>query len=220
MTSLLPPTTNWAGDRFAEGLDQFHTKRDGEAMASLASVIALADLARPYSLLNTYVQQSQELIGYLKSKPPEDTSPEPDKANTAAYLKYWIARLKDSDGTNPSPAGENIRQVGLPALPFLIDSLGDKTLTRNFSYGRSYAPMRNFIYVGDACKNIIGVIARDYDLKLPGLLQQQYPRVVTKGPPGQTPRLGQGHPARSKTRSAQQTRPPSSRSRRSLLRRR
>jgi hypothetical protein len=163
---------NLGWDRFAEGLDQFHRGDDAAATASFARVIALADMARPFSLLGIYVKQSRELTDYLKNPPPPAAGREPSPNDTAAYAKYWISRLSECDGSSPSPAGEKLRQLGLTAIPFLLAAAPDRTPTRNFSYGRSYEPARDFVYVGDAALTVLDVIARDYGLDPPRIPQR------------------------------------------------
>jgi hypothetical protein len=158
---------NLGWNRFAEGLDQFHRGEDDAAMASFAQVIGLAGIARPFSLLGIYIKQSQELTAYLKNRPPLTAGPEPSAKDTSAYAKYWIARLSECDGSRPSPAGEKLRQIGLPAIPFLLAAAADRTPTRNFSYWRSYEPSRDLVYVGDAALTVLYVIAQDYGLDPP-----------------------------------------------------
>jgi len=167
--SILSDALNDLGwNRFAEGLNEFHLRHDDAALSHLAQVAALSSVAKSFSLLSVYIKESNELTNYLKTRPPETASPEPDRSETATYVKYWIGQLKDCDGSTPSPVGEKIRQIGLPALPYLIDAITDRTPTRNFSYWRSYMPERDFIYVGNAATTILDVIARDYGLNPPG----------------------------------------------------
>ena len=158
-------------DRFSVALNEFHFKNDQAAVLQFPQVIAFSDVAKPFTLLSIYIRQSTELLHYLQTKPPEKETPVPDQADTAAYVNYWIGQLKDCDGEHPSEAGENIRALGLKAVPMLIDAIPDKTPTRNFSYGRSYLPQRDLVYVGNAAKTIIFVIGQDYDLKAPGFQQ-------------------------------------------------
>jgi hypothetical protein len=158
---------NLGWDRFSVALDQFHQKNDDAAALHFEEVIAFANVARPFTRLGTYVKQSDELLRYLKTKPQEKASSIPERSDTAAYVHYWIGQLKDCDGSHPSEAGEKIREMGLAAVPFLIDALVDHTPTRNFRYGRSYLTYRDIVYVGDAAKNIIGIISEDYCLDPP-----------------------------------------------------
>ncbi len=158
-------------DRFSVALNEFHSRNDQAAASQFPQVIAFSDVARPFTLLSIYVKQSTELLHYLQTKLPEKETPEPAPSDTADYVNYWIGRLKDCDGEHPSEAGEKIRALGLRAMPMLIDAITDKTPTRNFSYGRSYLPQRDLVYVGDAAKNIIFVIGHDYGLKPPGFQQ-------------------------------------------------
>ena len=158
-------------DRFSVALNEFHFKNDEAAAAQFPQVIAFSDVARPFTLLSIYIKQSTELLHYLQTKPPEKETPVPAPSETSAYVNYWIGQLKDCDGEHPSEAEENIRALGLKAVPMLIDAITDKTPTRNFTYARSYLPQRKLVYVGDVAKNIIFDIGQDYGLKSPGFQQ-------------------------------------------------
>src|SRR5262249_22562239 len=149
-------------------LDAFHRGNDAVSQRYLATVIALSDIAQPRSFLSLYVDQSNELLNYLRTKEPDKVLPAPKTDDVEVRAKYWIAQLKYCDGSSPSAAGEELRQIGLAAIPFLIDALSDTTLVRTFRYARSCIPLRTFSRVGDAAKTIIGVIARDYGLTPPG----------------------------------------------------
>ncbi len=154
-------------DRLAEGLNEFHLHHDTIALPWLQQVLAMAALARPFSLLSVYLKQSTELSRYLQARGPEDHSPEPAQANRADYARYWIARLRDDDGIHPDPAAEKLREMELAGVPYLIDAVADRTPTRTFSYPRSYLPVRAFIYIGDDALALLDDIAQDYSTSLP-----------------------------------------------------
>ena len=154
-------------DRFAEGLNEFHLHHDAAALPWLRQVLAMAGVARPFSLLSVYIKQSTELSRYLQARGPEDTAPEPPQTDRAAYATYWIARLRDDDGIHPDPAAEKLREMELDGVPYLIAAVTDRTPTRTFSYPRSYLPERDFIYVGDDARALLGDIAQDCGSSLP-----------------------------------------------------
>jgi hypothetical protein len=154
-------------DRFAEGLNEFHEHHDQAALPWLAQVAALAPLAPPFSQLSVYIKQSAELADAIQHRPPAPSLPQPARTDTAAFVRYGLVRLRDDDGVQLDPAAEDIRQVGLPAVPYLLDAVVDRTPTRTFSYWRSYLPQRDFIYVGNDAICILQAIAQDYGADFP-----------------------------------------------------
>lgn len=69
----------------------------------------------------------------------------------------WCDIFLDPRGTN-SPAAQLVK-IGYPAVPQLIDTLDDSTLTRSVGYWRNFAFSHTVLTVGDCAQAILGRIA-------------------------------------------------------------
>ena len=195
--------TGLAWEQFQAPLYHYWMKNDAKALSLFERVIHLKRYAKPWSLLEDYVKESAALSAEIERRQREKISPAPPLADKAAYVDYWIGRIKEINGVEddhgdassyPVMWYEQLRRMYngapsrfLPKPPFATDKLreaGLPALPRLFDALEDKTPTRtvkcgSYFYpvrdasVGDAAREIVQVICDDYGLIRPKFLKRK-----------------------------------------------
>lgn len=178
--------------RFTQGLDYFQNKKDADALEMFRAAATFDKVARPYSVLSHCSGTSIDLIPDVESRLAAKVETEPAFEDREKYIRYWIARIREINGVMPGQpakpdiwsdseisilpfASNKLREVGVDALPALIEVFGDKRPTRSVGYWRDFYPSRYVVSVGDAAQEIFAVICIDYGLSRPERTREKHP---------------------------------------------
>jgi hypothetical protein len=168
---LQPPQAGWpAFSRAVVALEA------GDDRAAVAAAFRRVALYYPFS---GYARDARELGELLEQMTAEDSAwrepPDPSSLSETDRIAYFVYHLRDvncyqhtqpgrcrvlspedhAGSGEPSNAAVELRRIGSPAIPALIELLRDRRPIRSVGFWRAYAPHRTVLRYQDAAIEIL-----------------------------------------------------------------